>query len=749
MRSENEDQCLALRSEPEDTTHVHKKSKLSYSRDFLFSIARFDTCKKLPTGFDSSILRELDDQSNSMLHSHHDSDASRFQSSLSHCSNRNPEQGLLGSGAFARVHRDVIDTFVPVVQSSGFHLLNRSSEPYRPPHLCKEKYYSGRESKDHYNDETFGSPHNLSQDREEKEKMRRDSFELMRKEQEMVTQEKQKTICHDLTENLNPYISEPNDVKEDHSENPLVCFSDLTHQLAEAGKKTAGAQKVIEYDTTKFSFGTIESGHNLMKSAPFPVTKETSMELYGHCNPGVISYESLEEPILLEINGHCSTQHHSLNGRSNYDVEDSKSSSSYYDEKSQNFLSLLRKEAGLPDMAESSKLNPWSLDKSHIPDTEIESNQLNKSGGVCINKFEKNPQGVISRTLARDSQSTALTGTRKDLTSMFKWDDSVMSPIPLQENRIIPLTAKEAGSTGDVEGIVFSSFLKQTGASKRSSDLLVSNIQAKEELDLQVGPGSNNSSLSSVDELEICLPDEDSLITVDDYILPQDSSPVAAAVTSSTAVNTFDRLSDYGIPAVDNRFDLAGSESPTPLHGSHDLMSTVTYFNSLHMQQSNPQLHHSQLKPVTARVSYSQESQKGSIIKSRGIKSYTYNLQPVQHFPTTVRRTPSHHLRAAATGFGQSCNPQLQWEVPSTCYFPPQQMYGLPRAPIPQRTPDERACYEQNPDAMFNSPLNFNRRFYNYLENARSRPSEMGIESNANGSSYFSWPSAGSVWRTD
>ncbi|KAL4361818.1 hypothetical protein GQ457_04G038500 [Hibiscus cannabinus] len=730
MRSENEDQCLMLRSKSEDAARVHKKSKLSYSRDFLISIARFDTCKKLPTGFDNSILRELDDQSNSVLYSYQDSDANRFQSSLSHSSRWNPEQGLLGSGAFARVHRDVIDTFVPEVQSSGFHLLNRSSEPYRPPHLCKEKYYSGRGSKDHYNDETFGSPHNLSQDRAEMEKMRRDSFELMRKEQEMVTQEQQKTIYRDLIENLNPYISEPND--EGHSENPLVCFSDLTHQPAEGGKKTAGAQKVIDYDTTKFPFGTTGSGHNLMKSAPIPDTKETSLELHGHCNPGVISYESLEEPILSEINGHCSTQHHSFNGRSNYYVQDSKSSSSYYDKESHNFLSLFRKEAGLPDMAESSELKPWSLDKSHISETEIESNQLNKSAGVCINKFEKNFQ----------AQSTALTGIRKDLTSSFKWDDSMMSRIPLHENCIIPLTTNESGSTGDVEGVGFSNFLKQTGTSKRSSDLFVSNLQG--------GPESNNGSLTSVDELDICLPDEDSLITIDDYILPQDSSPVAAAITSSMAANTFERLSDYGIPASDNRFDRAGSESPTPFHGSHDLMSPETYFNSLHMQQSNPQLHHSQQKPVMARVSYSQESQKSSMIKSRYMESYTYNLQPVQHFPTTVHRTPSHHLGAAATRFDLSCNPQLQWEeVPSTFYCPPQQMYGLPRAALPQRTPDEIACDEQNQNAMFNSPLNFNLRFYNYLENARSRSSEMGIENRADGSSYFGWPSAGSVWKTD
>ncbi|KAE8720234.1 hypothetical protein F3Y22_tig00021542pilonHSYRG00002 [Hibiscus syriacus] len=82
-----------------------------------------------------------------------------------------------------------------------------------------------------------------------------------------------------------------------------------------------------------------------------------------------------------------------------------------------------KQEAGLPDMAKSSKLNPWSLDKSHILETEIERNQLNKY--------------------------------LKELTGSLKWDGSVMSPIPLRENHDIPLTANKFGSTGDVVGFIF------------------------------------------------------------------------------------------------------------------------------------------------------------------------------------------------------------------------------------------------------------------------------------------------------
>lgn len=395
-------------------------------------------------------------------------------------------------------------------------------------------------------------------------------------------------------------------------------------------KKTAVDQQVIEHDSTKSSFGTNGSGHNLMKSVPVPVTKRTSMESYEPCNPGVVSCESLEEPILSEINGHCSTQ---------------RSNCSYYDEESQNLLSLLRKEAGLTDLVESSKLNnTWSLDKSYASETEIDNYQLNK--------FKKNLHGPISRS----------TNTKKDLTSRFKWDDSVKSrPI------------------GNVESIEFSSFLVQTSASKRSSDL-------------QDGLESKNSSLCSYDELEICLPDEDSLITVDDYILPQESLFVAAG---------------------ENKFDLTGFKSSASVHRSHDLTSSETYFNNPYMQQSNPQLCHSQLKSTKERVSCSEyeTSRKSSIIRPRDLKSYAYNLQALQHFPTNVHHTPSQYFRAAATGFDHCMGYNL----------PPQQMYGLPRPAFPQHISDQMACYEHDQNATFNSSLNFNRQFYNSLQNASSR----------------------------
>ncbi|KAK6262388.1 hypothetical protein QUC31_008204 [Theobroma cacao] len=756
MRSENEDRCLVPQSKPEETTPEYQKTlKFAYTRDFLFSLAEFDTCKKLPTGFDSSILRELGNQSTSVLHSYHDSDAGRFQSSPSLCAWRNAEQGLLGSGVFARVHRGVAETSDPVLKGSGFHILNRSSEPYRPPHLCKAKNYSVRESEDHYNDETFGSCDNLSQERAEEEQRRRDSFELMRNEQEMATQEKQKIICDEHKETLNLDIAiivedsgvdkkvankysksrgaKPYDVKEGHPENPVFCSSVLVHQFREGEKKTAADQKVNDHDSTKFSFGTNGIAHNLMKSASTPVSKESSMQLYGCCNPGAHSSHCLEESILSEING-----------RSSYDIEDSQSSCSNYGEAHQHFLLLLQKGAGLTDLAESSKLNMWSLYKPYVSETGNDNNQLNKSGRVFINNFEKNLREPISGTFVKDSQSTALSGTQKDLTSMYKGDDAVESQVrlPVGENCIIPLTVNGTGPIGDAEGITLSGFAKQTGVNKRNGNLLVSNIQAKVGLNLQGGPELKNSSLSSFDELDICLPDEDSLITADDYILQQDSMFMAAGDTSSTPVNIFGRLADCGVAVGEKRFDLAGFLRPTSFHSSHDLVSLDTPFKSLRMQQSYPQLQHSQLKQGKEQgsCSKSQESIKGLRIKPKNLKACPCNLQPLQHFPTNVHLTSYQHLRAAETGFDHSGNNQLPQELPIPGYFPPHQLYGLPRVAFPQHTSNEMVCYAQDQNAMLNSSLSFKQQCYRDLESVSSRHFEMGIESKADASSYYAWP---------
>ncbi|KAI8545068.1 hypothetical protein RHMOL_Rhmol07G0013800 [Rhododendron molle] len=223
-----------------------KPSKLSYTRDFLLSISELDACKKLPSGFDASVLSEFEDASygiqdrqrvpgsspllsyrrteysssppfkgdssnysrgtygkwdsyssgriekDSDTKSDWDSDSGRHHFNQSRRSWQTPEHdGLLGSGSFPKPSGNAAGLSTPKVRPNDPHQLNRSNEPYHPPRPYKAVPHLRRGATDSFNDETFGSTECTSQDKAEEEKRRRESFELMRKEQQKVLQEKQ------------------------------------------------------------------------------------------------------------------------------------------------------------------------------------------------------------------------------------------------------------------------------------------------------------------------------------------------------------------------------------------------------------------------------------------------------------------------------------------------------------------------------------------------------------------------------
>ncbi|GMY07315.1 hypothetical protein FCV25MIE_02554 [Fagus crenata] len=182
---------------------LHKQSKVSYTRDFLISLAELDTCKKFPCGFefDPSILCEYGDVSNCSSQSRRNSDSELSHDNLSRTLWRNPaHSGILGHGASPGVSGCLNGVSTLGVPDKG--LLHRSNEPYRPPRTYKAVCHSGRQSSDSYNDETFGSSECLSQEMAGGERRRKASFELMRKEQQKGIQEKHDKISHEHKENL-------------------------------------------------------------------------------------------------------------------------------------------------------------------------------------------------------------------------------------------------------------------------------------------------------------------------------------------------------------------------------------------------------------------------------------------------------------------------------------------------------------------------------------------------------------------
>ncbi|KAF5731749.1 hypothetical protein HS088_TW18G00434 [Tripterygium wilfordii] len=244
MSVENEGQHLSDQPTERDDIQSQKNVGISYTRDFLLSLGELDVCKKLPRGFDPSILSEFEDASQDRLRSSgslplhafrrteygssppvrgetgsysrsiavrwdsrssgrsdrdsdsqsdRDSDSGRCYSNQSRGSWQGPEHdGLLGSGSFQGPSGYGTGAAAPKFRANDHYQLNKSNEPYHPPRPYKAVPFSRRDNNDTFNDETFGSSELSSENRAEEEKKRRASFELMRKEQQKEFQEKQK-----------------------------------------------------------------------------------------------------------------------------------------------------------------------------------------------------------------------------------------------------------------------------------------------------------------------------------------------------------------------------------------------------------------------------------------------------------------------------------------------------------------------------------------------------------------------------
>ncbi|KAI4378021.1 hypothetical protein MLD38_015564 [Melastoma candidum] len=220
----------------ESRCETNKRLRICYSSEFLLSLRELDICKKLPRGFDQSILSEFEDSSHDQqrvssaflshgfrrsdygsspptradsgnysrgLHgrwdsrssgkshkdsdsqSDWDSDSGRRYVSQSRRGWQAPEHdGLLGSGSLPRP-----SSYNP---GGSSYSPNRTAEPYHPPRPYKAVPYPRSSTNDSFNDETFGSSDVTTEDRAEEERKRRASFELLRKEQQRAFQELQK-----------------------------------------------------------------------------------------------------------------------------------------------------------------------------------------------------------------------------------------------------------------------------------------------------------------------------------------------------------------------------------------------------------------------------------------------------------------------------------------------------------------------------------------------------------------------------
>lgn len=268
----------------------------------------------------------------------------------------------------------------------------------------------------------------------------------------------------------------------------------------------------------------------------------------------------------------------------------------------------------------------------------------------------------------KDSQTNEFSGIQRDSVSMLTMNDL------LKPHRF----PNESGSMKiNCEGIMSSSWTKQTAASKIEENLSISDDN-QTKIGFNLGSELACKHSNSTDEL--CLPDEDILITADDYILPLESTSLSAGrlfkdnlLTSSSQVDVNDKLAALNLFLGDKRSTQLGLEGP--VFDSYDEMVSETSYAALHTQHCFPQFEHYQMNPGRADFKSSDAQQVQMTPLNSKINIYT--PQPLR-FQSNVLADRFQHPHAGLRRFGHPTNSPLPQQMPVPNNFLHHQVHGFP-----------------------------------------------------------------------
>lgn len=272
--------------------------------------------------------------------------------------------------------------------------------------------------------------------------------------------------------------------------------------------------------------------------------------------------------------------------------------------------------------------------------------------------------------------------------------------------------SNESGSMKiNCDGIMSSSWTKQTVASKIEENLSISDDnQTKIGFNL----GSEPACMHPNSADEFFLPDEDSLITADDYILPLESTSMSAGrlfkdnlLTSSSQVDVNDKLADLNPFLGDKRSTQLGLEGP--VFDSYDKMGLESFYAGLHTQHCFPQFGHYQMNPGRANFK-SSDAQQVQIPASNS-KTNIYAPQPLC-FQSNVLADPFRHPHADLRRFGHPTKSPLQQQMPGPNNFSHRLVHGFPRG-LPSSHPNGgMTCNGQELYPPQHLPYHYQRQNY-------------------------------------
>lgn len=270
----------------------------------------------------------------------------------------------------------------------------------------------------------------------------------------------------------------------------------------------------------------------------------------------------------------------------------------------------------------------------------------------CCEGSESMAHGV-SKDLTREP--SYCTGSRKRLQST---DASFFIQQPIVDNYVFPSTTNEYGLIGfDCEDSMSSSSVDQSKSKENLlvSDDFVATFRSGVEIDpgLKLNPDSCFNGKDSL-PIELLLPDEDSLITVDDFRFTPDKEDNTMLVVEGIPVKA-DRVSS--ISPVDTCRKLTGlnifkNERSTQLSSEGSEQNACKSPAQFHQAQPK-QFHPLDSQPIQAHKRSQMKTHNLKLQLSQAIPpSFGYKPSPREYFPSLSCQT----ISATAAGDAHSRN---------------------------------------------------------------------------------------------
>ncbi|KAJ7974139.1 Chorismate synthase [Quillaja saponaria] len=456
-------------------------------------------------------------------------------------------------------------------------------------------------------------------------------------------------------------------LKENQNEILEACEEHLNAnmvKLLEEGKnlvnKCTELEESLESPVLR-NFSTLQSNLNA-------ITKQLSAYDKTNIAEGALTFEDLEQSTCSDINKNCSTKDQVVQDLNIHSTENRQQNSVNHVDLSGHIHIMLQKDSSLTDSEACTNLNVENWGKIYPINSDNNSSLLE-------------------------------------------------APPLIEEKNLFLSTVGRCGFAGISDGAIFSSSdVEQHGSTGTKESMSENDSQTKQGLESNFFSGFYENSNSSI---ELCLPDEDSLITFDElYYLPNEDNLIAvdeafympeehcisvddSALSPERNSNENDMfnassLNDMAEKLVESILGDEGSNlrhlGGATLHSNYcDETGWNASYHTLHAQQSS-MFYHDQLNPGRNIFHPLDNQQRHVNFQRETSNTKTYPSPPCHHIPSNKLFHPCHLAQSELKRFGHDVSHPALKQMPILNEF------SLPRY--------QMACYTQlNP--MQDCTLNY------------------------------------------